>query len=77
MMIAEELQCDWNKVRGEYASANRDRGSGLRSGRSSSRRKALPIRSAAVAGGSTAGDQKISWTGVYRRMTTNRTGRSR
>ena len=24
MMIAEELQCDWSKVRGEYASANRD-----------------------------------------------------
>jgi isoquinoline 1-oxidoreductase subunit beta len=24
MMVAEELQCDWNKVRAEYASANRD-----------------------------------------------------
>jgi len=24
MMIAEELQCEWSKVRGEYASANRD-----------------------------------------------------
>ena len=29
MMIAEELECDWSKVRGEYASANRDaRGTG-------------------------------------------------
>src|SRR2546429_815122 len=25
MMVAEELQCDWKKVRAEYASANRDR----------------------------------------------------
>src|SRR2546423_3996877 len=24
MMVAEELQCDWNKVRPQYASANRD-----------------------------------------------------
>src|SRR5438093_3870577 len=24
MIIADELQCDWNKVRSEYASANRD-----------------------------------------------------
>src|SRR5712691_2193526 len=24
MMVAEELQCDWTKVRTEYASANRD-----------------------------------------------------
>src|SRR5438105_15417652 len=24
MMVAEELQCDWSKVRAEYASANRD-----------------------------------------------------
>src|SRR5213078_1272689 len=24
MMVAEELQCDWTKVRPEYASANRD-----------------------------------------------------
>src|SRR5437870_8529316 len=24
MMVAEELQCDWKKVRAEYASANRD-----------------------------------------------------
>src|SRR6476619_2804660 len=24
MMVAEELQCDWNKVRPEYASSNRD-----------------------------------------------------
>ena len=24
MMVAEELQCDWSKVRPEYASANRD-----------------------------------------------------
>src|SRR5437762_2906082 len=24
MIVAEELQCDWNKVRSEYASANRD-----------------------------------------------------
>src|SRR5262245_50146195 len=24
MMVCEELQCDWNKVRPEYASANRD-----------------------------------------------------
>src|SRR5262245_36919444 len=24
MMVCEELQCDWSKVRSEYASANRD-----------------------------------------------------
>jgi hypothetical protein len=24
MMVAEELQCDWSKVRAEFASANRD-----------------------------------------------------
>src|SRR5439155_22628402 len=24
MIVAEELQCDWSKVRSEYASANRD-----------------------------------------------------
>src|SRR5437879_11690612 len=24
MMVCEELQCDWNKVRPQYASANRD-----------------------------------------------------
>ena len=76
MMIAEELQCDWNKVRGEYASANRDA------------RERAPewtlVNPAGKAptdpfGGGGLGDlpetnEKISWTGVYRRMTTNRSG---
>ena len=76
MMIAEELQCDWNKVRGEYASANRD-----------AREKAPewtlknPAGTAPTDpfGGGGGGDlpltnEKISWAGVYRRMSTHRSG---
>ena len=77
LMIAEELQCDWNKVRGEYASANRD-----------AREKAPewtlknPAGKEAATnpyGGGGEGDlpttnETISWTGVYRRLSTHRSG---
>ena len=76
MMIAEELQCDWDKVRGEYASANRD---------AREEAPAWTLKNPAgpepsptdPRGGGGEGDlpatnERISWTGVYRRMTTNR-----
>ena len=78
MMIAEELQCEWSKVRGEYASANRD-----------AREKApeWTLKNPAGPkpaptdphGGGGAGDlpatnERISWSGVYRRMSTHRSG---
>ena len=30
MIVAEELECDWSKVRAEYASANRTGSRGIR-----------------------------------------------
>lgn len=76
MMIAEELQCDWSKVRGEYASANRD---------AREKAPAWTLKNPAGEaptnpfGGGGMGDlpatnETISWTGVYRRMTTHRSG---
>ncbi len=76
MMIAEELQCDWDKVRGEYASANRDARE-----RAPEWTLANPAGKAPTDpfGGGGLGDlpetnETISWNGVYRRMTTNRSG---
>jgi isoquinoline 1-oxidoreductase beta subunit len=78
MMIAEELQCDWSKVRGEYASANRD---------AREKAPAWTLKNPAgprpaptdPRGGGGSGDlpptnERISWSGVYRRMSTHRSG---
>jgi isoquinoline 1-oxidoreductase beta subunit len=78
MMIAEELQCDWSKVRGEYASANRD---------AREKAPAWTLKNPAgprpaptdPRGGGGSGDlpptnERVSWTGVYRRMSTHRSG---
>jgi isoquinoline 1-oxidoreductase beta subunit len=78
MMIAEELQCDWSQVRGEYASANRD---------AREKAPAWTLRNPAgprpaptdPRGGGGSGDlpptnERVSWTGVYRRMSTHRSG---
>ena len=76
MMIAEELQCDWNKVRGEYASANRDareRAPEWTLVNPAGKAPTDPFGGGGL-GDLPPGDQKINWTGVYRRMTTNRSG---
>ena len=76
MMIAEELQCDWNKVRGEYASANRDareRAPEWTLVNPAGKAPTDPFGGGGL-GDLPPGDQKIKWTGVYRRMTTNRSG---
>ena len=69
MMVAEELQCDWRKVRAEYASANRN-----------VREKApvwtLPVPGNGVydpASGGAASPTSDD-EGVYRRMTTHGSG---
>src|SRR5437763_16883474 len=68
MMVAEELQCDWSKVRAEYAAP---------------RRNALekaPQRTLRVPGGGNpadlngGGEPAMGATGVYRRMATNSSG---
>jgi isoquinoline 1-oxidoreductase beta subunit len=70
MMVAEELQCDWSKVRAEYASANRD-----------AREKApewtmkAPGNDIENPGGNTATGG--SEEGVYRRMKTDSSGNVR
>lgn len=78
MMIAEELHCDWSKVRGEYASANRD---------AREKAPAWTLKNPAgpkpaptdPRGGGGSGDlpatnERISWSGVYRRLSTHRSG---
>src|SRR5215471_20986642 len=70
MMVVEELQCDWSKVRAEYASPQRDVA------------ERAPEWTLEVPGG---GDPKVrdgggqtapgrSFTGVYRRFDTNSSG---
>ena len=72
MIVAEELQCDWTKVRGEYASANRD-----------AREKApgwtldVPGKGHEDPAGFPNTETSTSTTGVYRRMTINASGNVR
>ena len=78
MMIAEELECDWSQVRGEYASANRDAREDapawtLKNPAGPERAPTDP-HGGGGSGDLPATDQRISYTGVYRRMTTNRSG---
>ena len=72
MMVAEELQCDWSKVRAEYASANRDA------------REMAPEWTLKVPGngfmdpaGFPSTSTSTGTRGVYRRMTTNASGNVR
>ena len=71
MIVAEELQCDWTKVRAEYASANRNV------------REKAPAWTISVPGGGISdpaggGEPTMlgpnSNTGVYRRLATNSSG---
>jgi isoquinoline 1-oxidoreductase beta subunit len=74
MIVCEELQCDWSKVRSEYASANRD-------GREMAPEWTLNVMGNGATdprGGGTPGFRSRSRTGVngipdslYRRMRTN------
>ena len=68
MIVAEELQCDWTKVRAEYASANRNV-------REKAPEWTLPIPGGSIfdpaSGGARSGRNASSETGVYRHMTTN------
>ena len=68
MIVAEELQCDWTKVRAEYASANRNV-------REKAPEWTLPIPGGDItdpaSGGARTGRNASSETGVYRHMTTN------
>ncbi len=69
MMVAEELQCDWSKVRAEYASANRN-----------VREKApewtlkVPGEGLSDPAGGGAPVMLGNANGVYRRMSTNSSG---
>jgi isoquinoline 1-oxidoreductase beta subunit len=72
MMVAEELQCDWSKVRAEFASANRD-----------AREKApawtleAPNNDIGNPSGNAATTGNNQEIGVYRRMTTDSSGNVR
>ena len=70
MMVAEELQCDWTKVRAEYASANRDVKE--RAPEWSLEVKGDGVADPASASPASLGGQGTS--GVYRRMTINSSG---
>src|SRR4051794_16907193 len=68
MMVAEELQCDWSKVRAEYASPRRN-----------AMEKAPEWTLKVPGGGNPAdpnggGEPAMGATGVYRRMATNSSG---
>jgi isoquinoline 1-oxidoreductase subunit beta len=68
MMVAEELQCDWSKVRAEYASPRRNV------------LERAPDWTLKVPGGGNpldpngGGEPAMGGTGVYRRMATNSSG---
>ena len=68
MMIAEELQCDWSKVRGEYASANRDAREQAPAWTLSNPAGPEPAptdpRGGGGAGDLPATNERISWTGA-------------
>ena len=72
MIVAEELQCDWRKVRAEFASANRD-----------AREKApewtlkFPANDIGNPAGNAATSGGRDEQGVYRRMTTDSSGNVR
>ena len=72
MMVAEELQCDWSKVRAEFASANRD-------ARESAPEWTLqaPGNDIMNPAGNAATNRGDSYTGVYRRMNTDSSGNVR
>jgi isoquinoline 1-oxidoreductase beta subunit len=74
MMVAEELQCDWSKVRAEYASARRNA------------MERAPAWTLPVPGGGDAFNREgggepstlgPTTNGVYRRMSTNNSGSAR
>src|SRR5689334_13163909 len=74
MMVAEELQCDWSKVRAEYASAHRNA------------LERAPEWTLPVPGGENPFDREgggepstlgPTTNGVYRRMSTNNSGSAR
>jgi isoquinoline 1-oxidoreductase beta subunit len=60
MMVCEELQCDWKKVRPQYASANRDAREKRQSGRSRFQATARPIRKAVASRRSAIAIRKAS-----------------
>ncbi len=72
MIVAEELQCDWSKVRSEYASANRD-----------FKEKApewtlkVPGHGESDPGGAAPVELGQAMTGVYRRMIIHSSGNIR
>jgi isoquinoline 1-oxidoreductase subunit beta len=78
MMIAEELKCDWSKVRGEYASANRDAREKAPEWTLKNPAGSKPAPTDPRGGGGSgdlpATNERVSWSGVYRRMSTHRSG---
>ena len=72
MMVAEELQCDWTKVRAEYASANRDF-------KEKAPEWTLPVPGTGVRDPAGGGEPAMlgGQDGVYRRMTINSSGNVR
>jgi isoquinoline 1-oxidoreductase beta subunit len=70
MMVVEELQCDWSKVRSEYASANRN-------AREKAPEWTIPVPGKGIydpAGGGEPAQLGNDTNGVYRRMSTVSSG---
>ena len=78
MMIAEELQCEWSKVRSEYASAHRDAREKAPEWTLKNPAGPKPAPTDPFGGGGSgdlpATNERVSWSGVYRRMATHRSG---